>query len=465
MKKKHYDLVIIGSGPGGYVAAIRAAQRKLSVALVENRQAGGTCLNRGCIPSKALIANADLYRSMCNAKYHGIHVENLSFDYKSMAHQKDQIVNRIRQNLEQLIKKNQIDLIVGFGKFESSNCIKVLSDTPTFLEAKNVIIATGSEPKKVASMPFDYQYIHDSTSLLEITELPKSILIVGGGVIGCEFASLHNAFNSKVTILELLPALLNTEGQHVSEAIQASFEKKGIHVRTSTVVEKVLATKGGVTAYLANKEELRAECALIAIGRKYNSDQLGLEKAGVNIHPSGTIPVNEYLQTNQSHIYAIGDVTGKSLYAHVASHQGLIASDHAAGIANPMHYDVVPAAIFTDPEIGTIGLTLEKAIAQGYDATIGRFPFQALGKSQATGHTEGFSQVVISKSTGQILGAQVVGYGASVLIAEIALAMRAELTIESISDTIHAHPTIAEAWMESAFIANHLPLHLPPRMS
>lgn len=462
MSNKQYDVIVIGSGPGGYVAAIRAAQRGLLVALIEDRKAGGTCLHRGCIPSKSLIANADLYRKICHAKEHGIYVEKVSFDYKKMAEQKDQIVNRICLNLEQLIKKNRIDLIPGFGKFVSPNCIKVLSDTPFVLEAKNIIIATGSEPKKVESMPFDYQTIHDSTSLLELAQLPKSILIVGGGVIGCEFASLHNTFGVQVTILELLPKLLSTEGQHVSDAIKSSFEKKGIIIKTLTVVTRVAPQKTGVIAY-TEQGEFHAECALIAIGRKYNSDQIGLEKAGVSVHPNGMIPINQYLQTNQPHIYAIGDVTGKSLYAHVASHQGLVASDHIAGIVNSMHYDAVPSAIFTDPEVGTVGLTLEKALDQGYDASLARFPFQALGKSQATGNTEGFAQIVSDKSTGQILGAQVVGYGASTLIAEIVLAMNAELTIESICDTIHAHPTLAESWMESAFIANDLPLHLPPR--
>lgn len=462
MDKQKFDCVVIGSGPGGYVAAIRAAQRGLSTALIEARELGGTCLNRGCIPSKALIANADVLRKVREANKFGISVGEVSYNYAEMEARKDAVVKRIRQGLEGLIASNKITVFKGFGKFLSPHEIKVTGENEVLLEAKTIIIATGSEPRVLASMPFDYKRIHDSTSLLEITELPKKILIVGGGVIGCEFACLHNAFGVDVTIVELLPMILSTEGKHVSDIMASALKKQGIKIETQVVVNRLESLENGVKAHLNDGRILEADIALVSVGRKYNTDTIGIEKAGVILEKDGSIPTNERMQTNVPHIYAIGDITGKWILAHVASHQGMIAADNIAGISNTMYYNAVPSVIFTNPEVGTIGYTLERAIQAGYDAKIGKFPFQALGKSQAAIETEGFAQIVVEKTTGQILGAQVVGYGASTLIAEMAVAIGNELTVHSISETIHAHPTIAEAWMEAAFLASDMPLHLPP---
>ncbi len=463
MKKQLFDCVVIGSGPGGYVAAIRAAQRGLKTALIEAREMGGTCLNRGCIPSKALIANAEVLRKIQEADRFGISIDSFSFDYAQMKERKDNVVGGIRKGLEGLIRSNQITVFQGYGKLISPHEVAVTGKDELVLEGKSIILATGSEPRALPGIPFDYERIHDSTSLLNITKLPKRIAIIGGGVIGCEFACLHNAFGVDVTILELLPTILPTEGKNVSDTLAASFKKKGIKIETGVVVERIEHKESGIEVHLSDGRTVEADSALISTGRKYNTDAIGLEKAGVIVERDGSIPTDETLRTNVPHIFAIGDITGKWILAHVASHQGMIAADNAAGVPAHMNYNAVPAVIFTNPEVGTIGLTLERAIEAGYDATTGKFPFQALGKSQATIETEGFAQVIIDKQTGQILGAQVVGYGAATLIAEMAVAIGNELTIQSIGETIHAHPTIAEAWMEAAFLADDMPLHLPPK--
>ncbi|MCH9611121.1 MAG: Dihydrolipoyl dehydrogenase [Chlamydiales bacterium] len=463
MDKKKFDLIVIGSGPGGYVAAIRGAQRGLKTALIEAGELGGTCLNRGCIPSKALIANADVLRKVREANQFGISCQNVAFDYAAMKDRKDGVVNGIRRGLEGLIKSNQITIFNGYGKFISANEVKVTGQDNEVLEAPKIIIATGSEPRELPFIPFDHERVHDSTSMLNLTKLPKKLFIVGGGVIGCEFACLHAAFDVEVTIFEVLPSILSTEGKNVSQHMTRSLKKRGINIETNAAIERVEKDGEGVTFHLADGRSMSADMALVSVGRKFNSDNVGLDVAGVACEENGTIPVNEYMETNVSSIYAIGDVTGKWILAHVASHQGMIAADNASGLSNKMHYNAVPSVIFTDPEVGTIGLTLERAIEAGYDATIGKFPFQALGKAQATQCTEGFAQIVTDKKNGQILGAQVVGHGASALIAEMAVAISNELTVDSIGDTIHAHPTIAEAWMEAAFMASDMPLHLPPR--
>lgn len=463
MEKQTFDCIVIGSGPGGYVAAIRAAQRGLKTALIEERELGGTCLNRGCIPSKALIANADVLRKVREANKFGISVDKVSFDYAKMKERKDSVVNGIRKGLEGLIASNKITAFNGYGRMISPHEVAVTGKDEAVLEGKTIILATGSEPRPLPVAPFDYKRIHDSTSLLNITELPQKIVIIGGGVIGCEFACLYNAFDVEVTILELLPNILPTEGKNVQDTLTASFRRQGIKIETNAVVERTEHKEKGVDVHLADGRIFDADVILVSTGRKYNTDAIGLEKAGVVVETDGSIQTDETMRTNVPHIFAIGDITGRWILAHVASHQGMIAADNAAGHSNRMNYHAVPAVIFTNPEVGTIGLTLERAIEAGYNATIGKFPFQALGKSQAIIETEGFAQIVTEKTTGQILGAQVVGYGAATLIAEMAVAIGSELTIHSIGETIHAHPTIAEAWLEAAFLADDMPLHLPPK--
>lgn len=458
-----FDLIVLGGGPGGYPAAIRAAQNGKSVALVEARELGGTCLNRGCIPSKTLIASADVYKRVKEAEEFGIHVGDVTLDYPKVVERKDRVVADVRKGLEGLIASNQITLFKGFGKFVSPNEIKVTGRDNVLLSANNIIIATGSEPREFANFPFDYERIHDSTSMLEIKKLPKNIVIVGGGVIGCEFASLYSAFGVEVVILEMMPRILPMECESVSNALAKSFQKRGVAIETNTLVESIKRTQNGVIAELAGGKSYEAEMALIAIGRKMNTREIGLDKAGLGVNPDGSIAVNNKMETSVPGIYAIGDIASKWWLAHVASHQGLVAANNACGIPSIMHYNAVPVVIFTDPEIGTCGLTLQQATEKGYQATVGAFPFQALGKSQAAYQTEGFAQIVTDQRTGQILGAQVVGHEAGTLVAEMAIAIGNELTLECITETIHAHPTVTEAWLEAALVAGGKPLHLPPK--
>jgi len=461
-KEQSFDIAVIGGGPGGYPAAIKAAQSGKSVALIEAGQLGGTCLNRGCIPSKALIANAQAYQTVKNAEKFGIHVENVSFDFKKMVERKNDVVDKVRNGLEGLIKSNKITLFKGYGKFVTPRRIKIAGEDNCEITAEKTIIATGSEPKEMSAFPFDHKGIHDSTSMLEIETLPDHLVIVGGGVIGCEFASLYVEFGVKVTILEVLPRIIPMECTSVSNALTKAFEKKGIDIQTNVFVESIDNNGSNVTVKLAGGETIDADMALVATGRKLNIKDIGLEKAGVVVNDQGLIQVNDRMETSVPGIYAVGDIASRWWLAHVASHQGVVAASNAVGHPQKMHYNAVPSVIFTSPEIGTVGYTLEDAINKGYRATLGTFPFQALGKSQAALHTEGFAQIVMDKDTGQVLGAQVVGHEASTLVAEMGVVIANEMTVDEVTHTIHAHPTIAEAWLEAAYVANEEPLHLPP---
>lgn len=463
METKKFDIAVIGGGVGGYPAAIRAAQRGKSVALIENKEMGGTCLNRGCIPSKALIAGAEELDRIRQANEFGIQVSEPTFSYQRMAARKDKVVGNLRSGLESVIAANKITVFHGFGQFISKNEIKVTGKDNVTIRADKIIVATGSEPRDMPAFPFDYVRIHDSTSLLALTSLPKSIVIIGGGVIGCEFASLFAILGVQVTILEMLPRILPMEAQEVSQALTRAFVKRSIQIETAVKVEKIEKSKTAVKVFIEGDRTFSAEMALVAVGRSLNTRGFGLEKAGVLVQDNGIIATNEKMETNVEGIYAVGDIASKWWLAHVASHQGVVAAENACGHSARMHYNAVPSVIFTLPEIGTVGLSLEEAIKQGYKAKVGAFPFQALGKSQATLHSEGFAQIVFDEKTGQILGAQVVGFEATALIAEMALAITNELTVECISDTIHGHPTIAEIWQEAALVAEGLPISIPPK--
>lgn len=463
---KKFDVAVIGGGPGGYPAAIRAAQLGKSVALIEAKELGGTCLNRGCIPSKTLIASAEALKQVQEAEEFGIIVEGkIGFDYAKMVNRKDQVVARVRKSLEGLIASNKITLFRGFGQFETPKQIKITGQDSAVIRADHIIIATGSEPKSIPAFPFDNKRILDSTALLELKELPKKLIIVGGGIIGCEFASLYQILGVDVTILEMMPRIIPMESEAVSAALTKAFKRKDIKIETNAVVQGIEITKEGILAKLPGGKSVEGDIALVAVGRQLNIQGIGLDKAGVNLSENGLVAVNDKMETNIPGIYAIGDIASKWWLAHVASHQGLVAANNACGKVAHMHYNAVPSVIFTDPEIGTVGLSLEKAIEEGYEATLGSFPFQALGKSQAALQTDGFGQIVLDKATGQILGAQVVGHDASTLVAEMAVAIANELTVESVTETIHAHPTVAEVWLEAALIASDTPLHFPPKIS
>jgi dihydrolipoamide dehydrogenase len=464
MKRENFDVAIIGAGPGGYVAAIKASQMGKKVCLIDKGPLGGTCLNIGCIPTKTLLANAHILHKVRQAEEFGISVGAVSFDYSKMKERKDRVVAKIVKGLEGLLSADEITILRGHAEFTSAKEIKVKAEEPYLITAEQIIIATGSEPLDIPAFPCDHKKIFNSTSILEITTLPKVLAIIGGGYIGCEFASLFAELGVKVVILEALPSILSLQGKTVAETLTRAFVKKGIEIQAGVQVEGIDTSSEGVTIRLKGGEELTADVALVAVGRKIVSNHLGLDKIGVAVDAKGAIEVDDRMRTNIAGIYAIGDVTGKYLLAHVASHQGIIAASNAAGTFAKMHYNAVPAVIFTEPEIATVGLNFEQAMEAGYEAAVGKFPFQALGKSMAAIETEGFAQVIVDRTNGQILGAQVVGSEASTLIAEMGLAIANELTLDCITDTIHAHPTVAESWLEAAFLANDTPIHFPPKV-
>ncbi len=462
-EKKTFDIVVIGSGPAGYVAAIKAAQLGKTVALVEKGLLGGCCLNVGCIPTKTLLTNASLVHQMKRAEEFGITIGPIAIHYEKMKARKDQVISKIRTSLEGLIKSNKITIIRGNAQFESRHEVKVMGQDNLYLKAEKFIIATGSIPFDIKAFPCDNDRILNSTSILELTHIPKTLAIVGGGYIGCEFATLFAELGTKVTILEALPTILAAQGTTVSQFMTKSMAQRGIDIQTNVKVESIANKKSHVSVTLAGGQTLDADYALVSVGRKVYTEGLRLEKAGVPIHEKGFIETNERMETAVPGIYAIGDVTGKWMLAHVGSHQGIVAGTNAAGYDSIMHYESVPAVVFTAPEIATVGLTMEQATAKGYTPIQGTFPYMALGKAQAAMETEGFTQIIADKKTHQILGAIVIGHEASNLIAEMALAIQNELTLESVLDTIHAHPTIAEAWHEAAAIALDQPINFPPK--
>ncbi|CAM0116816.1 dihydrolipoyl dehydrogenase [Rhabdochlamydiaceae symbiont of Dictyostelium giganteum] len=463
-EKMCYDVVVIGSGPGGYVAAIKSAQAGKKVALIEKHLLGGTCLNVGCIPTKTLIAGVEALHVVKQAEKLGITIGEISVRYDKMKERKDGVITKIRQSLEGLIKSNKITIFKGLATFTDAFEIKVKGEDNLYIKGEKFILATGSTPVDIAAFPCDHTHIFNSTSILEMTTLPESMAIIGGGYIGCEFASLYAELGVKVTILESLPSLVTSLGKDISQTLTQAFKKKGIEMKTGVTVSHLEKTASGVTVHIQGQDPISVGIVLVATGRNVNTGGLGLEMAGVKTSERGAILVNDKMETSVPGIYAIGDVTGKVMLAHVASHQGIVAATNAVGGDAYMHYEAVPAVIFTHPEIATVGMTLEEAAQKGYSPQLGKFPFQALGKSIATLETEGFAAVVIDQKTGQILGAQVVGHNASSLIAEMALAISNELTIECVTETIHAHPTLPEAWLESGLIAQNTPIHFPPKI-
>jgi dihydrolipoamide dehydrogenase len=463
MEKKQFDVVVIGAGPGGYVAAIKASQAGKSVALIEKQYFGGTCLNVGCIPTKTLIANALMLHKINHASDFGIEVGSVSFDYSKMKTRKDNVVNGIKKSLEGLIRSNGVTIFKGKAEFTALNEVKVVGENNELLSFKKAIIATGSEPLDIPAFPCDHEKIFNSSSILAQSTLPKEIAIIGGGYIGCEFASLYAELGVKVTLIEALPAILSLQGSTVSDTMTKAFKRKGVEIVAGAAVKSIDTQGSGILVHLDGKDPISADVALVSIGRKIISSGLGLEKVGIATERNGAIPVNDKMETTVPGIYAIGDVTGKFLLAHVASHQGCIAAANACGEDLKMHYNAVPSVIFTHPEIASVGMTLDEVEKSGIEHSIGKFPFQALGKAVAAMETEGFAQVIAEKKTGRVLGALVVGEGAASLISEMALAIQNELTVECIANTIHAHPTLPEAWHEAALLSIDSPIHFPPK--
>lgn len=458
-----FDCVVIGAGPGGYVAAITAAQAGLKTALIEEREAGGTCLNRGCIPSKALLSAAEIVNQIRHANQFGIHVDNFSIDYPAMVQRKDSVVRSIRDGLNGLIRSNKITVFSGRGSLISSTEVKVLGETPSVIKARSIILATGSEPRAFPGIPFSPSSprILCSTGVLNLKELPQKLAIIGGGVIGCEFASLFHTLGSKVTVIEASQQILALNNPDISKTMLDKFSRQGLRFILGASVSAI-QDMGDRVRITINGNDEEYDYVLVSIGRRLNTENIGLDKAGVICDERGVIPTDSTMRTNIPNIYAIGDITGQWQLAHVASHQGIVAARNIAGHRDEIDYSAVPSVIFTFPEVATVGLSPSAAQQQGIPVKITKFPFRAIGKAVAMGEADGFAAIISHETSQQILGAYVIGPHASSLISEITLAVRNELTLPCIYETIHAHPTLAEIWAESALLAVDTPLHMPP---
>ncbi|GAV21949.1 dihydrolipoyl dehydrogenase [Carboxydothermus pertinax] len=455
-----YDVAILGGGPGGYVAAIRAAQLGLKVAVVEKEELGGTCLNRGCIPTKALVSVAERLHQLKTADIMGIEITGYNFDFEKVAIRKNQVVERLVKGIHYLFKKNKITLIKGTGKLTGKNEITVeTADGVEKVEAKNIILATGSRPALIAALGYDGERVITSDEALNLIRLPESLVIIGGGVIGSEFATIFGEMGVKVTIVELLPSILSNTDKEVSRYLTSLFKKRGIGIKTKVAVKEVKKDEK-VTVIMENGEEILTDMVLISIGRVLNTKNIGLEDVGVALGPKGEVLVDEYLRTNIENIYAIGDITNKMQLAHVASAQGIRVVENLVGEPKPMSYDVVPGCIFTLPEIAMVGLTTQEAEEKGLKIITGKFPFQASGKAVAMEETEGFIKIVADYDTHRILGGHIVGPHATDLIGELLLAVQKGLTLEEVAHTIHAHPSLPEAVMEAAEAALNRAIHI-----
>jgi len=454
-----YDVVVIGGGPGGYVAAIRGAQLGARVCLVEKERVGGTCLNRGCIPTKALYTSARLLASIREAHRLGVDTGHVSFDLARAVSRKDAVVEKLVAGVEQLLRANKVEVIRGFGRVEKRGTVRVEGgEGIQEVKAKSIIIATGSDPASLPGIEVDGHDVVTTTEALAFTRLPESLLIIGGGVAGCEFATIFTAFGSRVIVVEYLPTLLPAEEGRVSRIVAKSFAEKGMEIHTGVAVDGVETVQGGVKTTLSDGRQFVTEKVLVTIGRSYNSDRLGLERAGVKIS-EGRVAVNERMETNVKGIYAIGDVVGGVLLAHVASKEGIVAVNNALDREMKMDYTAIPSAVFTDPEIGSVGMKESEAKERGMEVTVGRFPYGANGKALCMGEENGFVEVVVDKATDRVVGCSIVGAHATDLIGEVALAVKAGLTTADIIETVHAHPTLPEIFLEAVEDSHGLAIH------
>lgn len=458
-------LIVIGAGPGGYVAAIKAAQLGAQVRVIEERDVGGTCLNLGCIPTKAMVASVEALRTIRDAHEFGITLNGQVMpELKKIFERKDRIVNIQVKGIRSLLKSRKIALIEGRGEFISEKKVRVTKrdGAEELLEADAIIIATGSSPASIPNFSYDGQRILSSDHIWNLREIPKSMVIIGAGVIGCEFACIFRELGTEITIVELLPRALSTEDEDISEIIEKELKKKKIKLLTSVKVEGVTITQDGVNLKLSDGKEIYAEKVLVSIGRSFNSTGLGLETLGISTGPKGEIKVNERMETNLQGVYAIGDVTGGILLAHVASREGIIAAMNACGIPQNIDYSVVPSVIFTSPEIASVGLREFQAKQNGIPVVTGVFPYRALGKAHAMGEIVGIFKIVADSKTDRVLGVHIVGAHASDMIHEGALAIKAGLRVKELAELIHAHPTLSEGLMEAAEALHGEAIHLPP---
>lgn len=466
-QSKTYDVAIIGSGPGGYVAAVRAAQLGMSVLVVEKEsRLGGVCTLRGCIPTKALLHTADVLDETRHGAEVGVSVREVRLELAAAMKHKEKVVRQSSNGVAYLMKKNRVDVVSGFGRIAAVGKVSVAAPdgSETAYEAKNILIATGSTPRSLPGIEIDHQAILSSDSILELAEVPKSLLVIGSGAVGVEFASMFARFGSKTAVIEILPRIVPLEDEEVSRELAAAFKRQGMAVYVDTRVERVSKTEGGVEVLARTSagktESFRAEKLLLAVGRKPLSEGIGLEGPGVATD-RGYIRVDGMMRTNVPGIYAIGDVVPTPWLAHVASEEGIVAVEHMAGReARPLNYDQVPGCTYCAPEVASIGLTEAKARERGYDVAVGKFPFAANGKARVLNDTAGFVKIVGEKKYDEVLGVHIVGPRATELISEAGAAMRLEATSEELVRTIHAHPTLSEAIHEAAEAVAGQPIHI-----
>jgi len=434
-----YDLAIIGSGPCGYVAGIRAAQLGLKTCIFEKDRIGGVCLNWGCIPTKALSASASALYNIERASEFGINVKGYDLDFAKVYERKENIVKKLSMGVEMLLKARKLDIIKENAQIKSPSIVKTAN---LEIEAKNILIAAGSVPFELPGILFDHTDILSSTDILELKAIPKSLIIVGGGVIGCEFASIFRSFGSEITIIEAMSQLLPNEDEEIARKLEQLFKRRGIKVLTNTKIDKI--DKG--------------DKAFIAVGRSPNSKGLGLEALGVECN-KGWIKVNENFRTNVNNIYAAGDIKGGMLLAHVASREGIAAVEHMAGNSQPIDYNAVPSCIFTNPEIASVGLNKLAAKNKGIEVTVRKFLFSAIGKAHVLGETDGFIKLVTDSKNDKIVGCQIIGPHATGLIAEISPCIQFGITSEKLASVIHAHPTLSEIICEVSEAVHNKAIH------
>jgi len=437
---KYYDLAIIGSGPGGYIAGLYASRHKLKTCVIEKDLVGGICLNKGCVPTKSLINSASLFSTLKSASSLGIVCDNLRVDFHKMSSRKDEVVARLRTGVETLLRANKIDLIKGTASFSNAGTIKVAGSED--ISAKYFIIASGSTHAKLPKFEIDESHILSSEGILSLKEIPKSLLVIGGGVIGCEFTSLYNSLGSKVTIIEFMDRLIPSQSHEISKKLEQIFKKNGIDVLVSTKAEDKI---------------VNAEKTLISAGRVPNISGLGLENAGIGTKDA-RIEVNDFLQTSVKNIYAIGDCVGGPLLAHKASYDAIIACDNITGKKIKVDYSNIPNLIWTAPEIASVGMNEEDARARYPDLKIAKFPYLASGKAFLMGHTEGYVKIM-GNSQGVIAGVEILGHGACDLISEAVMARSVGMKVDEWARITHGHPTLSEMLQEACHIFCGKPIH------
>lgn len=458
MPQTQYDIVIVGGGPGGYTAAIRAAQLGMHAAIIERERLGGVCLNWGCIPTKALLRNAEIFSLLQHADEWGFSFENLKLDFPRVIKRSRGIADRVSKGVEFLMKKNNITVIAGQARLLSPDTVEVRAEgkETSTVKARHIILATGARSRSLPMIPVDRKRIITSSEAMTLPALPASMIIIGAGAIGVEFASFYNALGTRVTIVEMMPSILPMEDKELTKLLTSSFVKRGVELLTDTRVESAQVDEHGVTVQVhtsSGARALTAEVALMAIGVQGNVENLGLESLGVRIE-RGHVVVDKQYRTGVAGVYAIGDVIGPPWLAHVASAEGIscvegIAGKETAGV----DYTNIPGCTYCTPQLASVGFTEEVAKAEGYEVKVGRFPYRPLGKAMAIGETEGLVKLVFDAKYGELLGAHILGADATELIAEAVLARRLEATGPDIFRTIHAHPTLSEALMEAAAAA------------